>query len=132
MIDHIWVVIISIGFLFLILGFLLAIGVLVYATLEIKKAVTALKSFLERTEHNLKPLVDSTNAVIGTVKGVTEDIGHITANARNLSDAVNGLTENIKEVSRLIASFNDGLNTRAEGLKAGLKAALEVLLTKKR
>jgi uncharacterized protein YoxC len=130
MVDHIWVIIVSIGFLFLIIGFLVSIGVLVYAALEIKKAALALRGFVERAEGKLDPLIKSTEAAINTVKGIGEDLGHITANARNLSDAVGGLTENIREISLLISSFNKGLNLKAAGIKSGLRAALEVLLKK--
>ncbi len=130
MVDHIWVIIVSIGFLFLIIGFLVSIGVLVYAALEIKKAALALRGFVERVEGKLDPLIRSTEATVNTVKGISEDLGHITANARNLSDAVGGLTSNIREISLLISSFNNSLNLKAAGIKSGLKAALEVLLKK--
>ncbi|MCX8069522.1 MAG: DUF948 domain-containing protein [Thermodesulfovibrionales bacterium] len=131
MVDHIWVVIVSIGFLFLIIGFLVGLGILVYGVIQIKKSMNKMNDFIEKFEKDINPMLQTTDATLKTIKSISEDIGHITANARNLSNSLNDLATNAKEVSIAIKTLQDALTVRVIGLRSGFKTALEVLLKQK-
>lgn len=131
MVDHIWVVVVSLGFLFLIVGFLVGISILIYATLEIKKAVNGVKSLVEKVESNIHPIIDSTDSTIKGIKAISEDIKQITGNVKILSESLTDLAHNVRETSRLVIDLRNSLSVKGAGLKAGLKTALEVLLKQK-
>ncbi|MFQ3573977.1 MAG: hypothetical protein SNJ53_05025 [Thermodesulfovibrionales bacterium] len=131
MVDYIWVVVVSLGFLFLIVGFLVGISILVYATLEIKKAVNGLKVLIEKVESNINPIIESTDSTIKGIKAISEDIKHITGNVKELSVSLTELANNVRDTSRLVVDLRNSLSIKGAGLKAGLKTALEVLLKQK-
>lgn len=131
MVDHIWVVIVSIGFLFLIIGFLVGLGILVYGILQIKKSLNKMHALVEKFENDVNPMLQTTDSTLKTIKAISEDIRHITSNAKNLSEAMNDLATNAREVSIAIKTLQEGLAIRANGLRSGFKAALEVLLKQK-
>ncbi|MCX8027523.1 MAG: DUF948 domain-containing protein [Thermodesulfovibrionales bacterium] len=131
MVDYIWVVVVSLGFLFLIVGFLVGISILIYATLEIKKAVNSVKSLVEKIETNIHPIIDSTDSTIRGIKAISDDVKHITGNVKNLSESLTDLANNVRDASKMVVELRESLSVKGAGLKAGLKTALEVLLKQK-
>ncbi len=126
MIDQYGIMIGS-GFVILIIGFLGAIGFLIYTLMEIKKAITEFRDFLKFMENRLTPVLMETEETLKSIKKVSTDVGDTTENLRSFSSAVYDLGNDVRGIVALISEFREGISLKAVGLKAGIKAALNVL-----
>jgi uncharacterized protein YoxC len=127
MISQSWVIILSVSFFITTMCFLVAIIFLLFASIEIRKASGALREFLKTTEQNLRPVVAETEEVLKTLQKVGSNVGAVTEDVRSFSAAVADLAVNVKTASSLIGTAQEALSLRAQGLKAGFRAAVEVL-----
>lgn len=128
MVDHSWLIILSIGFFIVTVTFLASAIFLMYVAVEIKRSATAIKEFLNRTEERMKPVLDDAEQVIKNLKGISSDVGTVTENVRNFSAVISEISANLKVLSSMISGASEGLSVRALGIKAGIKTALEVLI----
>ncbi len=129
MTDHTWlIIIISAGFFILALGIFTAIGLLIYAILEMKKAAAALNSSLKSTEERLNPLLLETEQFLRSVRRITDDVGAVTDAARNIAESGNDIVINLKALSGLLNDIGEGMSLKAFGVKAGVKTAINVLI----
>ena len=129
MADHTWLIImISTVSCILALGILTAIGLLIYAIFEIRKAVAALNSSLKVTEERLNPVILQTEQLLRSVRRVADDVGAVTYTARSIAEAGSDLLINLKTLSSLLNDIGQGLSLKAFGVKAGVKTAINVLI----
>ncbi|MBI5214106.1 MAG: DUF948 domain-containing protein [Nitrospirae bacterium] len=128
MADQSWVVILSVGFFIMALGFSAAIFFLIYASLEIRRAAADFREFLKNTEDKMDPVLKETEQTLKSLRKVSDDVGTATGNVRELSDAAYEIVENVKALSGIVHGVREGISLRAFGIKAGVKAALNVLL----
>ncbi|HXW69175.1 MAG TPA: DUF948 domain-containing protein [Dissulfurispiraceae bacterium] len=129
MADHTWLIImISTVSCILALGILTAIGLLIYAIFEIRKAVAALNSSLKVTEERLNPVILQTEQLLRSVRRVADDVGAVTYTARSIAEAGSDLVINLKALSSLLNDIGEGLSLKAFGVKAGVKTAINVLI----
>jgi len=129
MADNTWLIImISTVSCILALGILTAIGLLIYAIFEIKKAVAALNSSLKSTEERLNPVILQAEQFLSSVRRVADDVGAVTYTARSIAEAGSALVINLKALSNLLDDIGEGLSLRAFGVKAGVKTAVNVLI----
>ena len=130
MADHSWLImLISAGFLILALCIFIALGLLVYAIFEMRKAVAALNSSLKSTEERLNPVILETERFLRSVRSITDDVGAVTCSARNIAEAGSDVIINLRALSCLINDIGEGLSLKAFGVQAGVKTAINVLLT---
>jgi uncharacterized protein YoxC len=129
MTDHTWLItLISAGFFILALCIVTALGLLIYAIFEMRKAVAALNCSLKSTEERLNPFVLETEQLLRGIRRITDDIGVVTDTARNLAEAGNDVVINLKALSSLLNNIGEGLSLKAFGVKAGVKTAMNVLI----
>lgn len=127
-VSQTWIVFISIGFFLLLVGFLCAIAFLIYAALEIRKTAASMSDFLKRTDERLGPVLYEAEQTLKSFRVVSDDAGVVTGNVKRLSYSIYEVAENVRAISAIISGFRTGMNLRASGLRAGLKAAFAVLL----
>ena len=129
MADHTWVIIlISAGFFILSLCIIAALGLLIYAIFEMRKAVVALNNSLKSTEERLSPIIYESEQFLRGVRRITDDAGAVTFMARNIAEAGSDIVINLKALSRLINDVGEGLSLKAFGLKAGVITAINVFI----
>jgi hypothetical protein len=128
MINQSWLVIVSVGFLIIVLIFLAAIGFLIYALMELKKIGANQKEFLKITEEKMLPLLNEAEMTLRSVRKVSDDVGRVTENAKAFSDAATDIVVNLRIMSMLVKDLQEGLMIRTSGLKAGFREAYEMLI----
>jgi|SRR5208283_802724 len=129
MADHMWaIILLSVCFFILLLCILSAIGVLIYTIFELRKTAAALNSTLKTTEERLSPVLIETEQFIRSMRKITDDVGTVTDSARNIAEAGNEIVCNLKAFSSLFNELGERWSLRAFGFRAGVKAALDVLI----
>ena len=128
MINQSWLVIVSVGFLMIVLIFLVVIGFLIYALIELKKIGANLKEFLKTTEEKMLPVISEAEQTLCSIRKVSDDVGRVTENAKALSDAATDIVVNLRIISMLVKDLREGLIVRTSGLKAGFREAYEMLI----
>lgn len=123
-----WVVILSIGFFIIIVGFLAAIGFLIYASVEIRRAANTFKEFLKNAEERLNPVIEEAEQTLKSLRKVSDNVGTATENVRNFSGAMHEIVDNVRVLSGIVSDLREGLSLRVLGVKAGIKTALNVLI----
>ena len=126
--NQLWVVTLSIGFFIMALGFLAAIGFLIYASFEIRRAASAFKEFLKNAEERINPVLDETEHTLKSLKKISDDVGTVTDNIKNFSGAMYEIVANVRTLSGIISDLREGVNLRVLGVKEGIKAAMNVLI----
>jgi len=128
MLNQSVVIILIIGFFVLLIGFLIAIGFFVYAALELKRISASLREFLKNTEDRMKPVLEETEQTLKSIRKVSDDIGDVTDNVRSFSGSMKEIAINLEALSSITGDLRQGVSLRVLGLKAGIKAATEVLI----
>jgi uncharacterized protein YoxC len=129
MTDHTWLIItISAVFLLLLLGLMVAIGLLIYLISEMKKTASALEDSIRKFEERLNPVLTEAEHGFRSVRRIADDVGSITGTARNLAEASNDIIINLRALSRLISDLQEGVSLRFLGMRTGVKTALSVLM----
>jgi len=123
-----WFVFISMGFLVITLCFMAAIGFMIYASVEMRKAALAFREFLDRSEKRLTPVLEEAEKTLKSVRNVSEDVAVTTGNIRDLSGVICDITINLRAISGLADDLREGVSLRGAGLRAGFRAALGILV----
>lgn len=118
----------NVGFIMLTLGVLAALGVLIYAVMEIRRLAVTLNEFIKSTEEKLYPVLEETELSLRSFRKISDDAGRVTENIRNLSDAAQDIVTNVRALSSVVNYVGEGASVRISGVKAGLKTALGVLI----
>ena len=130
MINQAWLIILSVSFFVMTLTFVAVIFFLIIASIEIKKAAVSLRDFLKGMEEKLVPLIDNAHHTLGSIKKVGDDLGTVTQNVREVSEALIEVSSTIRALSCLINELQGGLSLRVAGVRAGIKTAMNVLMSK--
>jgi uncharacterized protein YoxC len=128
--DQYWTTILGIGIIVVAITFLAAVFLLIYSFIQIKKAATALTDFLAATDSKLNPLLKEAEETLKSIRTVSDDIGSATSNIRNISGTLSNVALQVRIFGLLTEGLQNQLSDRITGLKAGIKAALDVLLNK--
>ncbi len=128
MLNQSVIIILIIGLFVLLVGFLIAVGVLVYSAFEIKKVSASVREFLKDTDDRIKPVLEETEQTLKSIRKVSDDIGYVTDNVKNLSASIKEIAINLEALSAMAKELRHGLSLRVLGLKAGIKTAAEVLI----
>lgn len=126
--DQSWIIIMSLGLSIGVIGFLFVIGFIVYAAIEIRKAALTFNGFLIRIEERIKPVLEEAEQSLKSIRNVSDDARTITENVKNFSSSINEIATNIKIISNIVNELKEGASLRVLGIKAGIKAALNVLI----
>jgi uncharacterized protein YoxC len=123
-----WVVLLTIGFLIVIITFVAALFFLIFSTIQIKKMAATLDEFVRTTDQRLKPVLEETEKTLKSIRRVSDDIGAVSGSVREVSGAVSDVAVNVQAISMLVGDLKDEISLRALGIKAGVQTALGVLL----
>jgi|GEM_PF-786029 len=126
--DQYLTTILGIGLFVVAITFLAAVFLLIYSSLQIKKAATALTVFLAATDLKISSVLKEAEETLKSIKTVYDDVGSATSNIRNISGTLSAIALQAKTLGLLTEGMQDRLGVRITGLKAGIKAALGVLL----
>jgi uncharacterized protein YoxC len=116
---------ITAGFILLVIAF---IGFLVYCAAQIRKVTLTVTVFCKNTDAKLAPLLEETEKALKSIRIVTDDVGAITGNFRQVGDAVGDVAVNIRAISAMIGDVGDQLSLKFHGIRAGVQAALGMLI----
>lgn len=114
-------------FFVMVAGFLVAMGFLVYASIELRKAAISLKAFLKVAEEKIPPLIAETEQTLKSLRRVSDDVAIVTENVGNVSTALREITENVRVASLIVTDLREGASLRFMGVKAGIRAAMHAL-----
>ncbi len=105
-----------------------AVAVFVYVMIELSAAIRALKDFLRTDATSIKPTLEELQMTLKSLRNVTDDVTAVTEDVKTFSRSVRDVGESVKHVSELIEDVTSSAVIRASGLRAGINAAIEVLL----
>ncbi len=128
MVNHSWLIIVSAGFFVIVLIFLVAVVFLIYAIIELKKVGANLKEFIKITEERMAPVLIETERTLQSIRKVSDDLGKVSENARNISEAASDIAVNLGVMSLLIKDLREGLIIRSSGVMAGVREAYYTLI----
>lgn len=133
----------------IIIGFVLSVGFFIYVMVEAKAALRSFREFLQTMGDSVRPAMDELQKTLNTVRNSTENLNDVAdelqktlGGMRNVTDNVTTVTrditvlsgsvrevgENIKHVSGLIDDLTTSTAGKASGIKAGVRAATDVLV----
>jgi uncharacterized protein YoxC len=110
------------------LAVVVAACVFVYVMLELRGVLKNVREFLKNTEDNLYPTLEEMRKSFRSARSVTDNAAAITEDVRTLSASVREVGENVRDVSRIINIATLAPFVQVSSLKAGIKAAAEVLV----
>ncbi len=110
---------------------IVALGFVIYATMHIRKMVDTLTHFLTTSENRLNPLIEETERTMKSIRIITDDLGTVTSSVKEVSGAVTEVAANVRAMNAVIEEVKDQASIRAHGIKAGVQAALGMLLNHK-
>ena len=88
----------------------------------------AVTVFCRDTDARLSPVLVETEKTLRSLRVITDDVGAITGNVREVSDAVSDVAVNIRAIGTLIGDVREQVSLKALGIKAGVQAALGMLI----
>jgi hypothetical protein len=103
-------------------------GFLIYFAIQIRQITVTVTDFCRHTDEKLSPVLEETEKTLRSVRLVVNDVNAITANAREVTDAVCEVAVNIRAISSLVTDMREQVSLKALGIKAGVQAALGMLL----
>lgn len=122
------VVFFGIGFFIMMVGLLVGIGFLIYVSIELRKTLSGIRELIHITQDRLMPVIQETEMTLRSIRKVSDDVGTVTENVKNFSTAMEDVVKNVRAISSIAEEFRSGVSLRVSGVKAGLKAAINVLL----
>jgi uncharacterized protein YoxC len=111
------------------LGMVIAAVVFILIVSEVKKTAKTLKEFTDDLEPSLRGTLSEIQHTLRSVRDMTENVAGITEDFRRFSSAVREIGENVREVSAAVENLSTMATVRVSGIKAGMRAAMETLLT---
>jgi uncharacterized protein YoxC len=119
---------IVLGFFMMVAALLIGVCFLIYCVVQLKKMAVTVNDFCLNTEAKLTPVLEETEKTLRSVRVITDDVGAITGNVREVTDAVCEVADNIRTVGYIISGVREQMSLKALGVKAGIQAALALLL----
>ena len=110
------------------LAIVAAACVFVYVMLELRGVLKSIRESLKTAEENLYPTLEEVRKSLRSARSVTDNASLITEDVRTLSSSVREVGENVRNVSRIINVATLVPFVQVSSLRAGIKAATEVLV----
>ncbi len=107
------------------LAALLLTGFLIVLILELKKTYSSIRNTIE---NDLKITLEEIRETLKSIRNISENVNDITSDMKTLSGNVRDVGQNIKHVSSLVENVTSVTAVTASGLRAGIKAAMGVIL----
>jgi|WetSurMetagenome_2_1015567.scaffolds.fasta_scaffold00054_25 hypothetical protein len=120
--------ILTAAFVILVIAVVGGAGFLVFFAIQIRHITVTVTDFCRHTDEKLMPALEETEKTLKSIRVVANDMGAITANMREVTDAVCEVAVNIRAVSSLVNDVREKVSLKTLGIKAGVQAALGMLL----
>jgi len=103
--------------------------VFIYVMIELRGTIKAIKEFLKTSEDTLNPTLEELRKSLKSMRNVTDNATAITEDVRVLSTSAMEVGKDIMHVSKVVNSVTTSSFICMSGLRAGIKAAMEVILS---
>jgi len=103
-------------------------GALIVLILDLRRSSTVLREFVKNTEETLSPALEELELTLRSVRRITDDIGSVTAEARNISETLGDFSDNLRKVYGIVSNIELGFKANVTGLKAGIREGFLTLL----
>lgn len=123
-----WVVLISLGFIVLLLAFCAVLGILFFAYLELKKTTSAIRLFLKNIEETVLPAFTEASATLRSIRNVSDDINQVTSNAKSISSLLQHIISNLRATTNIVEAVKTDASSYTKAFKTALSTALTVLI----
>jgi uncharacterized protein YoxC len=92
---------------------------------ELQKTLASLR---KATDEGLKPALEELQATLKSARVISDDVGGITSDIREVSRSVVEIGHKVSAINGLLETAGSSVTLRAAGLKAGIRAAIEYLV----
>jgi uncharacterized protein YoxC len=103
--------------------------------IELRAAIQSIKKFIDVTENTLKPTLEEIQAYLKVAREVTENANIVTEDIKAVSGSAREISENMRSVSRGVSFLSNLINEQGSiaaikisALRAGVKAASQIVL----
>ena len=103
-------------------------GSVIWLIIELRNAARSLNVCLKITEECIKPTLEELQQTLRGIRNITNDLNDMTSDIKMFSGSVRDVAVNIRTASNVIGHITSLTTIRASGLKAGVRAGLEVLI----
>ena len=103
-------------------------GFIIWLIIEVRKTMLSLNLLLKTTEESIKPTLDELQQTLRSLRNVSDDLNDVTSDIKTLSGSVRDVGTNIRAVTDVIGHVTSLTTIKASGLRAGVRAALGVLI----
>jgi uncharacterized protein YoxC len=97
---------------------------LVPMLVELRRALVLLSKYMD---DGLKPALQELQETLKSLRNVSDDVGGITSDVREVSKSVAGMAHTVSAINGLLEAVGSSASVRAAGLRAGIRAAIEYL-----
>lgn len=120
----------TVEIILLVMAVVLAVGVgfLISTLIELRRAAARAGRFLSNTDESLNSALREVEETTRSVRRIADDINTVTGSARELSSSISHAAEDVKAIMDNLHRLTSRTSGKYLGLRAGLKAALEVLI----
>ncbi|HTZ18255.1 MAG TPA: DUF948 domain-containing protein [Dissulfurispiraceae bacterium] len=122
------VALLSIGFFIVVIVVVAAFVFFVYTATQLKKMAVRLDDFCRTTDERLKPVLEETEKTMKSIRVISDNIGAVTGDIREVTGAAADVADNIRAVSMIVTDVREQVSLRTHGIMAGIQAALGVLM----
>jgi hypothetical protein len=119
---------VTVGFTLMVVAVVVGAIFLIYCAIQIRRLAMTVTDLCRHTDERLTPVLEETEKTLKSLRVITNDVGAITGNIREVSDAACDVAVNIRAIAMLIGDFREQVTLQAHGIKAGVQAALGMLL----
>lgn len=106
----------------------LVVGFLIPVIIELRRTIAQASQFMQGTEKELATTLKEVEETLKSVRGITDGINQITGDVTSVSGGISGAAHDLKETTRHIEHMARSLGGHLTGVKAGLAAALGVII----
>jgi uncharacterized protein YoxC len=97
---------------------------LVPMVVELRRALILLSKYMD---DGLKPALQELQETLKSLRGVSDDVGGITSDVREVSKSLAGMAHTVSAVNAMLGAVGSSASARAAGLRAGIGAAIGYL-----
>ena len=115
-------------YILLAIAFVAAVCIFIAVMIQVRSTTRTLMDFVKTVDSSLKPTIEELQHVIRTMRNITDNVVDVTEDVKVLSGSMRSVGENLKHVSELVEGATSSTVLEVSGLKAGVRAAKEVLL----
>ncbi|HET6515174.1 MAG TPA: hypothetical protein VFG09_08440 [Thermodesulfovibrionales bacterium] len=101
-----------------------AVAVLIIVMIELRGAVRSLNEVMK----TVKPTLEELQLNLRSVRSITDNITTVTEDVKVLSGSVKDVGLTVKQINALVSGVTVSTAATASGVRAGVKAAAQVLL----